>query len=86
MPRSETGAAEWFRKSAEGGDSEGMFLYAFTLAKGEGVAQDFEEAYYWLLKSGESTVDDYQRDRQVLRDRLEENVDPDVLARAKARL
>ncbi|MEM7728119.1 MAG: hypothetical protein AAF311_02475 [Pseudomonadota bacterium] len=79
-------AADWFRRSAEGGDTEGMFLYAFTLAKGEGVAQDFENAYYWLLKSGDSVVDDYQADRATLRERLEANVDPDVLAAARARL
>ena len=86
VARSEEDAARWFRRSAEGGDSEGMFLYAFTLAKGEGVEQDFGEAYYWLLKSGESTVDDYQRDREALRERLEANVAPDVLAAARARL
>ena len=86
VPRDESGAAEWFRKSAEGGDSEGAFLYAFTLAKGEGVDRDFGEAYYWLLKSGESTVDDYQQDRATLRERLEANVDPAVLAAARARL
>lgn len=79
-------AADWFRQSADAGDTEGMFLYAFTLAKGEGLAQDFGEAYYWLLKSGESTVDDYQEDRGVLRKRLEENVDPEVLLAARARL
>lgn len=86
VPRDDTAAANWFRRSSEGGDTEGMFLYAFTLAKGEGVEQDFGEAYYWLLKSGDSTVDDYQEDRAVLRQRLEENVDPEVLAAAKARL
>jgi len=86
VPRDELQAADWFRQSAEGGDTEGMFLYAFTLAKGEGVSQDFGEAYYWLLKSGDSTVDDYQEDRAVLRQRLEDNVDPAVLAAAKARL
>lgn len=86
VPRDAMQAADWFRQSAEAGDTEGMFLYAFTLAKGEGLAQDFGEAYYWLLKSGESTVDDYQEDRAVLRQRLEENVDPEILAAAKARL
>ncbi len=86
VPRDDAKAADWFRQSAEGGDTEGMFLYAFTLAKGEGVAQDFGEAYYWLLKSGESTVDDYQQDRATLRERLEANVDPSVLAAARARL
>ena len=83
--KSQENAAEWFRKSAEAGDSEGQFLYAFTLAKGEGVEQDFEGAYYWVLKSGESGVDDYDEDRRTLRERLEANVDPAALARARAR-
>ena len=84
--QSETEAADWFRKSAEGGDAEGQFLYAFTLAKGEGVTQNYEEAYYWLLKSGESAVDDYDQDRKTLRERLEANVDPAILARARTRM
>jgi len=83
--KSEERAAEWFRKSAEAGDSEGQFLYAFTLAKGEGVEQNFEEAYYWVLKSEKSGVDDYDEDRQKLRERLEANVDAGTLARARAR-
>jgi len=84
--RSEAEAAEWFGKSAKGGDKEGQFLYAFTLAKGEGVPQSFEKAYYWLLKSGESGVDDYDQDRRILRERLEANVDPEILSRARLRL
>jgi len=84
--KSETEAADWFRKSAEGGDSEGQFLYAFTLAKGEGVTKSFEDAYYWLLKSGESGVDDYDADKRALREKLENNVDPAILSRARARL
>ena len=79
-------AASWFEKSAVGGDPEGQFLYAFTLAKGEGVAQSFEDAYYWLLKSGESDVKDYQKDRQALKERLEANVDPTVLDKARSRV
>ncbi len=80
-----TEAARWFAKSAQGGDQEGQFLYAFTLAKGEGVPRNYEEAYYWLLKSGESGVSEYDQDRVVLRQRLEANVDPAILAKAKAR-
>ncbi len=78
-------AAHWFAKAAKGGEKEGQFLYAFTLAKGEGVEQSFEDAYYWLLKSGESAVDAYEKDRQALKQRLEDNVDPSVLARARQR-
>lgn len=84
--RSETEAARWFEKSAKGGDGEGQFLYAFTLAKGEGVPQDYEEAYYWLLKSGQSSIDDYDKDKKELKKRLEANVDPAILARARSRI
>ena len=88
--RSEKEAAAWFQKSAQAGDSEGQFLYAFTLAKGEGVTQSFEDAYYWLLKAEQTApgndVDSYRQDREALKKRLEENVAPGVLARARAKL
>ncbi len=86
VERNDTEAANWFEKSAKGGDKEGQFLYAFTLAKGEGIPQNFEEAYYWLLKSGESGISAYDNDRTALREKLEKNVDPTILARAKARI
>ena len=84
--RSEIEAAQWFEKSARGGDSEGQFLYAFTLAKGEGLDQDFEEAYFWLLQSADNGVDDYDQDRKELRKRLEDNVDAQILERARNRV
>ncbi len=89
VERNNTEAAGWFEQSAKGGDQEGQFLYAFTLAKGEGVTKSYEDAYYWLLKSeasGESGVSDYDQSRIELRERLEKNVDPAVLAKARARL
>ncbi len=86
VEQSTEAAADWFEKAARNGDKEGQFLYAFTLAKGEGVTQSFEDAYYWLLKSGESGVSAYDKDRKVLRERLEQNVAPAVLAKARARL
>lgn len=85
VEQSNTSAAKWFERAAKAGDSEGQFLYAFTLAKGEGIDQSYEDAYYWLLRSGESGVDDYDNDRKALRERLESNVDSDVLARARSR-
>ena len=85
MERDVDAAARWFEKSAQNGDKEGQFLYAFTLAKGEGVAQSYEDAYYWLLKSGNSGVDDYDKDREALKKRLEDNVDPATLERARRR-
>lgn len=89
VPRSAEKAAEWFKRAATGGDAEGRFLYAFTLAKGDGVPQSFEDAYYWLLRaemdSGESGVDDYDKDRNELKKRLEDNVAQDILQRARTR-
>lgn len=85
VTRSDIEAAKWFEKSAKGGDPEGQFLYAFTLAKGEGVERSYEDAYYWLLKSGESDVDAYKKDRAALRQRLEANVDPSILQKARNR-
>ena len=87
---SETEAAAWFQKSAQKGDPEGQFLYAFTLAKGEGVEQNFEDAYYWVLKSIENSsdaadIDIYDKDKMTLKTRLEENVDPAILAVARKR-
>ena len=80
-----TAAAKWFERAAKAGDSEGQFLYAFTLAKGDGIEKSFEDAYFWLLRSGESGVDAYDKDRKDLRERLEANVDAAVLARARVR-
>ena len=85
VEQNSTAAAKWFERAAKAGDSEGQFLYAFTLAKGEGLTKSFEDAYYWLLRSGESGVDDYDNDRAGLRERLEANVDPAILARARSR-
>jgi TPR repeat protein len=88
-PKSATEAAKWFRKSAQAGDPEGRFLYAFTLAKGDGVPQNYEDAYYWLLRaqadSGKTGADDYDRSRTELRQRLEKNVAPAILERARKR-
>ena len=90
IERSMEAAAKWFEKSAKNGDPEGQFLYAFTLAKGEGVPQSFEDAYYWLLRAeeamGVSLITEYDQSRAALKKRLDDNVDPEVLSRARARL
>ena len=78
-------AAQWFARAAVSGDEQGKFLYAFTLAKGEGVPQSYEDAYYWLLKFKPTGIDVYDRDYRELKARLEANVDPQVLAKARAK-
>ncbi len=78
-------AAQWFARAAVSGDEQGKFLYAFTLAKGEGVPQSYEDAYYWLLKVKPTGIDVYDRDYRELKARLEANVDPAILAKARAK-
>ena len=90
VARDMNAAAKWFKKSAEAGDPEGQFLYAFTLAKGEGVAKSYEEAYYWLLRAEQNKnsakISEYDQTQVELRKKLEANVPPDVLSRARARV
>lgn len=89
VSKSAAKAAQWFKKSALGGDPEGRFLYAFTLSKGDGIAQDYEEAYYWLLRaqadSGKTGADEYDTSRAELQKRLETNIAPAILTRARTR-
>ncbi len=89
VAKSSEKAAAWFKRAALGGDPEGRFLYAFTLAKGDGVPKSFEDAYYWLLRaesdSGKTGIDEYDQSRVELKTRLENNVDPTILQRARTR-
>ncbi len=51
--------AGWARQGAEAGDGESQFLYAYALATGDGTAQNFEQAYYWVRRSAaEGLADD----------------------------
>jgi len=53
-------AARWFRKAAEGGEPEGQYLYALSLAKGEGISMDRELAYEWALRAKDAASDEEQ--------------------------
>ena len=79
-------AAYWFSRGASGGDVESQFLYAFALARGEGVPQDFEAAYRWAL---EAAVDPlgapvHDRDRDRLEAGLEGVLPADIRQRIRA--
>ncbi|MEE9346616.1 MAG: tetratricopeptide repeat protein [Robiginitomaculum sp.] len=83
--KSASSAANWFKKAAMAGDDQGKFFYAFTLAKGDGVSQNYEEAYFWILQTDKSGIPDYDKDIDTLRTRLEANVSADILAKARSR-
>jgi TPR repeat protein len=52
------GAAGWARRGAELGDGESQFLYAYALAMGDGTAQNFEQAYYWVRRAAAGDLAD----------------------------
>ena len=54
-PKSVERAAEWFVKSAKGGDARGATNYAVLLARGEGVAKDPVECMRWYRAAAETT-------------------------------
>lgn len=80
-----TAAAHWFGEGAEGGDAESQFLYAFALARGEGVLQDLEASYRWARRARTdfdgTPVDNEARDQ--LLSRLETVLPGDVTARVR---
>ncbi len=53
--------ARWLRKAAEADDGEGQYLYAISLAKGEGVRMDREAAYEWAVRAVRHDPQDEER-------------------------
>ena len=48
-----TGAAEWFRKSAEQGYAQAQLALGYMYAYGRGIAEDDEQAVKWFRKAAE---------------------------------
>jgi len=62
LPADPVRAAGWARQGAELGDGESQFLYAYALAMGDGTAQNFEQAYYWVRRAAaEGLAEDSDR-------------------------
>lgn len=48
FPRDMAQAAEWYRKAADQGDESAQATMGTLCSMGQGVPQDYVEAYYWL--------------------------------------
>jgi TPR repeat protein len=48
FPRDMDQAAEWYRRAAEQGDASAQGTLGLLYSIGQGVPQDYVEAYYWL--------------------------------------
>ncbi len=78
-------AARWFRKAALADEAEGQYLYALSLAKGEGVVMDRELAYEWALRASNNdpSQDEYHKLAELLRLELSPAVRDLIFARAQ---
>jgi TPR repeat protein len=48
FPRQMDQAAAWYRRAAEQGDADAQGTLGLLYSIGQGLPQDFVEAYYWL--------------------------------------
>jgi TPR repeat protein len=56
------GAARWFRKAADQGDAGAQFNLGLMYAHGQGLTQDYAEAYMWLsLAASRASGDDQEK-------------------------
>lgn len=68
-------AFAWFKKSAENGDVSGMLTTGIFYLNGQGVMQNRQEAFRWLLQAAEQGNDDAM---VIIAKELQESDDPDT--------
>jgi hypothetical protein len=69
FPREITQAAEWYRKAAEQGDASAQATLGVLYSIGQGVAQNYVDAYFWLDLAASvngSKQDQYAASRQLM--------------------
>jgi hypothetical protein len=69
LPRDMAQAAGWYRKAAELGDVPAQGTLGTLYFFGQGVAQDYKEAYFWLDLAARSTSprqEQYAANRQMV--------------------
>ena len=68
-------AFAWFKKSAENGDVNGMLTTGVLYLNGQGVMQNRQEAFHWLLQAAELGNDDAM---VIIAKELQESDEPDT--------
>jgi len=69
LPREMAQAAEWYRKAAEQGDAGAQATLGTLYSIGQGVAQNYLEAYYWLYLAAAAKgprQEQYAANRQLM--------------------
>ncbi|MGV6801163.1 MAG: SEL1-like repeat protein [bacterium] len=77
MEQSYEMAADWFEKSADKGDPEGMFFYAVALAEGKGRERNLDLAFSWAQKSvaaSQKEAEEIRSEREALAEEIEKMI------------
>ena len=85
-PEDYTRLAAWLRKAAEQGDVEAQFSLGYLYDKGQGVPQDYAEAYFWsdVAAAGNQDATGAELAAEA-RDALASHLTPDDLSREQER-
>lgn len=76
-------AVKWYRKAADQGDAESQQFLAYCYSHGNGVQQDYVQAYMWHVISAQAlSGSDKDLDTAVL-DSLAKKMTPEQIAEAK---
>ena len=85
-PEDYTRLAAWLRKAAEQGDVEAQFSLGYLYDKGQGVPQDYAEAYFWsdVAAAGKLDASDAEQVAKF-RDEAASHLTPADLSREQER-
>jgi hypothetical protein len=86
VPQDFAQAAAWFRKAAEQGDADAQYSLGGLYYIGQGVPQDWAEAYYWNdLAAAGKPVASNATDAAKYRDKAASHLTPADLSREQER-
>jgi hypothetical protein len=85
LPRDPKQAVGWFRQAAELGDLESAGMLGVLYSYGQGVGQDYAEAYFWLDVAAAS-AGPKQAQYIANRQRIGEHITADELEAVEARV
>lgn len=73
---------KWYRKAAEQNDADAQYNLAICYARGDGVAEDWAEAYKWLSLAARQGYEDAKTYMTALESKL---LTPEQIAQGQKR-
>jgi TPR repeat protein len=83
VPQSYSEAALWCRRAANQGNSQGQYLLGLMYDKGQGVTEDFVQAYKWLNLAATRASGPKKEFSYRIRDAVATKMSPDQVTKAQ---